>query len=131
MIRKVCWLCDCCALAAVPLKLPRTLIGMAMSALACSTIFCASPSATPGARSNEMVLDSSPPSCEIEVGMARSDSLATAPSGTIVVATVLRGVPVDALRSAGLADVVAVTLPLIEPGLDGKYKSFKSTGPCA
>jgi hypothetical protein len=50
------------------------LIGIAMSAVAWSMIACAWPSVAPASRLKEMVLDSSPPSCEIEVGIARSEA---------------------------------------------------------
>ena len=117
-------------MAAEPPNAPRTLIGIAMSAPACSTIFCASPSATPGARSNEIVLDSSPPSCEIDVGIARSEIFAIAPSGTIVVTAVLSGAPVDAPRWPGLAEVVTTVVPVSDEADVGRYRSLSAGGPC-
>ena len=119
-----CWDCDCWKLLAVPPKLPRTLVGRAMSASACAMMRCASPRVAPSSRLNDRVLESSPSSWSMLEGTARSDKVATVASGTMVVALVLSGWPVDAPRWPGLAEVPV--LPDV-----GRYRSFSATGPWA
>ena len=103
-ISTVCWDSVCCAAAAAPAKAPRTLLGMPMSLSACSTAARPCSSDTPSARLNDSVLDSSPPSCHTLVGTLRSLKVAKADSGTMLAGETDIGCPVDALRSAGLAD---------------------------
>src|SRR6218665_224045 len=78
--------CERWALSAVPWKLPRTLVGMAMSASACAMASRAWPSDMPGSRLNEMVVASSPSWWLTEVGAACSNTRAMAPCRTMVAA---------------------------------------------
>src|SRR3989344_1435250 len=106
-IRNSCCPCDCWALSAVPWKLPRTLVGMAMSASACSMTWRACASEVPGSMLNEMVVASSPSWWLMDVGDARSTPRATALSGTLV------GVPV--LEQAFVLEPVGqLARPLLE-----------------
>ena len=112
-IRNSCCPCDCWALSAVPWKLPRTLVGMAMSASACSMTWRACASEVPGSMLNEMVVASSPSWWLMDVGEARSTTRATALSGTMVDAAVLMTLPVDAPRWPGLAAVPVAPVGLL------------------
>ena len=57
-------------------------------------------------------------------GTARSDTVATAPRGTMVTGVVDSAWPVDALRWPGLAEVPATALA-------GRCRSFSTAGPWA
>ena len=88
-------------------------------------IACASDSATPGARSKEIVVETSVPSWFTLAAVAACPIDEMASSGTIVRGVSLSATPVEGLRSAGLvgtaaladADVcpVVAVLPLAVP----------------
>ena len=80
-----------------------------MSASACGSPRCASSSVSPSARLNEIVVASSASWWLIEVGVAPLDEARDAASGTSGVTVLLSALPVDASRSAGLADTARST----------------------
>src|SRR5476649_1135008 len=107
-----------CAALAEPWKLPRTLFGMPISASAALICSAASDRLAPVCRLKEMVVASSPSWWLIEVGAELSAKLASADSGTMVVALVLSAEPDDASLTAGaatLAGVALVVLVLVVP----------------
>src|SRR6185369_2649283 len=122
-----CSFCESCAARAVPWKLPRTLIGMPISASACRTAFSPSARLLPSARLYEMVVASSASWWLIELAVGRSEKRAMADSGTIVAALALTAWPVAWSRRAGLmgpdaADVGAAAVDppaVVEVPVDG------------
>ena len=91
-----CCACDCWKVRAVPWKLPRTLVGMPMSASAALITAAARRRAcAPSARLNEIVVASSPSWWLIEVGAPSSARSGRSPtSGTMRVGVALTGCPV-------------------------------------
>src|SRR6185369_16827500 len=115
-----CSFCESCAARAVPWKVPRTLIGMPISASACRTAFSLSARLLPSARLYEMVVASSASWWLIELAVGRSEKRAMADSGTIVAAVMLTAWPVAWSRRAGLmgpdaADVGAAAVAVAAP----------------
>ena len=138
---------ESCAARAVPEKLPRTLMGMAMSFSACLTRRCPSASVTPSARLKDTVLASSVSSWLMELGTARSATRAKADSGTIAVVFDAMACPAEEVRDAGLAEVTVevpvlasvlawMLLTVVAPvaalvlvlSVEGTYRSFSTMG---
>ncbi len=108
-----CWPWFCCAAAAVPCMLPRTLIGTWIEAAACSMASLASDSERPSARLYDTVVASSPSWWLTLARAASSLNEAISDNGIIVCAVVLTVAPVDASREPGLALTVGVEAAVV------------------
>src|SRR4051812_30933643 len=103
-----CWPCDSCAARAVPWKLPRTLLGMAISASAARTAAWPSAKVLSSARLYEMVVASSASWWLMEAAVGRSAKRASADSGTITCVALASGWPLAWSRRPGLMVALVV-----------------------
>src|ERR1700716_44103 len=98
--------------------LPRTLIGMPMSAAACAMASRESDRVLPSARLYETVVASSPSWWLMLLGVASSVKWATADKGAIERALVFTVAPVDASRRPALAGVAVAVAVDVDVDVD-------------